>query len=108
MEFRLQLVKQIIHNHTELFRAICTDVIFHIQDSGKSQNIIIWSKLTILHYIFCEVRFNQLLCVETKVCECKQEVIYAEHISAVQSHVVGGRQHKFQQLSLIAVVTITY
>lgn len=35
MEFRLQLVKQIIHNHTELFSAVCTDVIFHIQGSGK-------------------------------------------------------------------------
>lgn len=107
MEFRLQPVKQIIHNHTELFSAVCTDVIFHIQGSGKSQNIIIWSRLTILLYVFYEVRFNQLLCVKTKVCECKQEVISKEHISAVQQLAVGRRQSKFRQVSLTAVVTIT-
>lgn len=64
--------------------------------------------MTMSHYIFCEVRFNQLPPAETNVCKCKQEIIYAEHISAVQAFVVGGRQHKSQQLSLTAVLTITY
>lgn len=59
------------------------------------------------HYIFYEVRFNQLLCAKTNLCKGKQEDVYAEHISTVQP-LVGGRQHKFQQLTLIPVVTITY